>query len=54
MITLILIYVLNGLTGTIELTGFNSIAHCQNKADNLTFSIQRDGGTVTELSCKRG
>lgn len=54
MITLVLFYVMNGLSGSIELAGFNSLAHCQSKAESLTYNIQRDGGTVTELICKRG
>lgn len=53
MITLILVYVLNGLTGTVQIQGFKTLADCQNRVDLLAYKINSDGGAVTSFQCKK-
>ena len=51
MTTLLLIFILNGKTNSITVTGFWGKTECQEGAVALSGAIRKSGGTVTSAEC---
>jgi hypothetical protein len=51
MTTLLLIFILNGKTNSITITGFWGKTECQEGIVDLGTAIRKNGGTVTSARC---